>query len=374
MLGPLTVRAQLALDLRKAWSDLVELRHLGQRADETDGEHRPDAHHLVGQRLHPPGELGLRALTLHRRQSQLHQLGGPVEVLGGQGVLDGAWRIAVGRQPVGGPAVHRCHAVRILATQVRAQHVGEQLVVPVPLASVVQWDEEQVGPLQLTQHRGSVGSPGDRVAQRAGEAVEDARVEQKGADVRRKPVQHLVDQVVDDEPVVAGELRHGRAGIVPALQRQCRQLERRCPTFGAVGESGDVGVAEGEIHRVGEVVGRLLLGEAQIRRPHLDELAAGAQPREWQRRVGTGGDHQMDVGGEMVEQVGDPVVDLLALDDVVVVEDEHQLVVQRVEVVHQRGQGRVGRGRGRAEDRERGCAERGAVGVAAAAVCKDVTT
>ena len=50
--------------------------------------------------------------------------------------------------PLAGALVQQRNQVRLLGEQARPQHVGEQVVVAVPLPPVVQGDEEQVGALQ----------------------------------------------------------------------------------------------------------------------------------------------------------------------------------------------------------------------------------
>ena len=46
-------------------------------------------------------------------------------------------------------------------------------------------------------------------------------------------LQDLLGQVVDDVPVIPGEAGDERGDVVSPLYRQCRQLERGDPPFGA---------------------------------------------------------------------------------------------------------------------------------------------
>ena len=69
----------------------------------------------------------------------------------------------VGLVPLAGALVQQRHLVWMVAEHPRPQHVGEQVVVAVPLASVVQGDKEQVGALQSREHVGAVLATGDRV-------------------------------------------------------------------------------------------------------------------------------------------------------------------------------------------------------------------
>ena len=56
----------------------------------------------------------------------------------------------------------------------------------------------------------------------------------------------------------------------------------------------------------------------------------------------------MDVWRQMLDQVGHSLVDLGRFDDVVVVEDQHQVVGQLVEVVQENGDAHIDRVLGRA--------------------------
>jgi hypothetical protein len=79
-----------------------------------------------------------------------------------------------------------------------------------------------------------------------------------------------------------------------------------------------------------------------------------AQAGEGQRRVGAAGDHQVQGRGEVVEQEGQPFVDLSRVDGVVVVQHQHDIAREGTEFVEQRGEDRVDRRRlRRLEERER---------------------
>ena len=173
-------------------------------------------------------------------------------------------------------------------------------------------------------------------------------------------LQDLLDQVVDDVAVVPGEARDEAGDVVAALHRERRQLDRGDPPLGAPLQRGDVLRRQVEPHHLVEVRRRLVGREAQIGGADLDELAAPAQPRQRQRRVGAAGEHQVDLRGQVLQQEGHPVLDLARLDDVVVVEHQHDVVRDGVEVVEQGGEDRLDRRRlGRLQERERVVADPG---------------
>ena len=78
-----------------------------------------------------------------------------------------------------------------------------------------------------------------------------------------------------------------------------------------------------------------------------------AQPGQRQRRVGAAGDHQVQLRGQMVQQEGHPVLHVARVDDVVVVEHQHDVVRDGAEVVEQSGEDRFDRRLGRLQERER---------------------
>ena len=75
--------------------------------------------------------------------------------------------------PLARPPVQRTGAVRILRRGTRQEHIAEKVVVAVPLAAVIERDDEEVPPLQLLQLRSAILPSRDGVAQRAGQSVED---------------------------------------------------------------------------------------------------------------------------------------------------------------------------------------------------------
>jgi hypothetical protein len=243
--------------------------------------------------------------------------------------------------------VELADAFGLLVEETRAQHVGEEVVVPVPVPAIVERYDEEVRPVELLEHRLAARRAGDGIAQGTGEPVEDTGVQEEVANVVGLAVEHLLHEVVDDEPIVAGEARDEPTDVVAALHRQRRELQRRDPSLGTGFERVDVGRAQRQTHRLVEVARGFVRGEAQVGGANLAELAAGAQARQGQRRVGAAREHEVHVRCAVFEQERDRLVDLGRLDHVVVVEHEHHAGLARLDVVQQRRQRGVDRGRRR---------------------------
>ena len=72
------------------------------------------------------------------------------------------------------------------------------------------------------------------------EPVQDRGLQQEAPDLFGLTLQDLLDQVVDDVPVVPGEARDEARDIVAPLHRERRQLERGDPALGAWLQRGDI--------------------------------------------------------------------------------------------------------------------------------------
>ena len=143
----------------------------------------------------------------HRRDRQLDQVRRPLEILAGQRVADRLGPLAVLLVPVARPPVQLGDVVGLLVQQARPQHVGEEMVIAIPLAAVVERDQEQVPSLQRLQHGLAAVLAGDGIAQWAAQPVQDGGLQQEAADILGLALQDLLDQVVDDVAVVPGEAR-----------------------------------------------------------------------------------------------------------------------------------------------------------------------
>ena len=178
--------------------DTRELTRGHHGSDVSDAEHRACCEQLARGAARTNRAAWPPVGSDHGRGSQLDQFRRALEVLGRQRVLDGKRPFAVLLVPVARPAVQRLHEIGLLVHQPGAQHVGEEVVIAIPTASVVEGDDEQVLAFQRLEHRLATALTGDRVAQRAGEQVEDRGVQQEGLRPLGLTLQDLLDQIVDD--------------------------------------------------------------------------------------------------------------------------------------------------------------------------------
>ena len=209
--------------------------------------------------------------------------------------------------------------------------------------SVVEGDQEQVPSIERIQHRLAAVVAGDCVTQRAAQPAQDGGLQQEAPDTVRLTLQDLFDQVVDDVAVVPREARDEARDVVPTLDRECGELECGDPPFGAPLQSRDVPRGQFETHHIIEIGGGLVRGEAQIGGADLDEFAATSQASQRQRRVGTGGDHEVGPWRQALQQEGDAGMDVVCVDHVFVVEHQHDVLRLRPELVEERREDRLDR-------------------------------
>ena len=142
--------------------------------------------------------------------------------------------------------------------------------------------------------------------------------------------------------------------VVAPLHREGGELEGGDPALGAPLQRGDIRRGQVQTHHGVQVRGCLVLREAEIAGADLDEFPTCPQASQRQRRIGPARDHDVHPRRHVLEQERHPVLDLAGVDDVVVVEHEHDVVRDRAELVDQRGEDRLDRRRLRhPEERQR---------------------
>ena len=281
----------------------VPRHHAG--ADVVHGEHRSVGEDLGWERLEQAAHGGVLAVPLQLRRGELDERRRPLGVPGGHRVANRLRPVVVGLAPVAGPPVELGDEVRRLVQQVGPQHVGEEVVVPVPAAGGRRAGRGRGWPAPAP--RAGAAPPSWPVTASHREPVSPLSTEvwsRKVAHVLGLAGQDLAHEVVDDEAVVPREAGDEAGHVVPVLHRQGGELEGGDPSLGAGVQRVDVVGGQVQAHAVVEVRRGLVGGEPQVGGPDLDQLAPGAQPGQGQRRVGPAGDHQVDLRREVLEQEG----------------------------------------------------------------------
>ena len=127
------------------------------------------------------------------------------------------------------------------------------------------------------------------------QSAQDRGVQQEGANVVGLTLQHLLGQVVDDVAVVPGESRDEASDVVRPCIESAASWSAVIQPFGPPVEGGDLLGRQVEPHHLIEVLRCLVGREAQIGGADLDQLAPSSQPRHRQRRVGSAGEHEVQL-------------------------------------------------------------------------------
>src|SRR4029453_18877680 len=96
------------------------------------------------------------------------------------------------------PAVQLWHPLWIGLLQASEEQVGEEMVVAVPVALLVERHQEQVGSFQGVQHLLAIAAAGEHIAKWAAESLENRGLEQEASHLVRLLLEHLLGQVVKD--------------------------------------------------------------------------------------------------------------------------------------------------------------------------------
>ena len=259
-----------------------------------------------------------------------------LEVVTGDRVRDRVLGAAVFGVPPGGRTVQPVHTVGLLGGEPGPQRVGEEVVVAVPPPLVIEGDDEQVAALEDREHVLSVVPAGERVAQRAGQLVEDRRVEQEGASLFGLAVQDLLDEVVEDEAVASGERLDERR----RRRRGCAATGPRAGDLPPIPRSGSPARRRDSGSRSRPMTSLRNAAASRCVKRRSAARSSSSSPRARRRATGSGGSARVVMAtpasaGRWSSRNVISVVDFLGLDDVIVIERQHERPVETVQVVDQ---------------------------------------
>ena len=175
---------------------------------------------FVGERPEPAKRRGILSAPAHCRQRPFDQIRRSLESFSGQRVADRIGFRTVLLEPLARSLMQNRYLIGMLRHQMRREYFGKEVVIAIPVASVIQRHHKEIASLQGFQARAAPWIAGHCIAQRAIEAVENGRLEQKAANRLRLTLQDLFDQIVHDVPVVSGEGTDEPRHILMALQGQ----------------------------------------------------------------------------------------------------------------------------------------------------------
>ena len=219
------------------------------------------------------------------------------------GVPDRVDHPALPDEPSGRAPVQRRDLGRQRPAQLQPEQITEQVVVAEPGPLGVERQDERVRVGQREQDPLRARPAGEQVCQLAVDLIEQGGAQQQVLDVGRLAFEHLRDQVLGDRPVAAGEFGHEALRVGLAGQGDRRQPQAGGPPLGPLVQQRDPGFGQRDPRGVEQQAG-LALGEAQIGRADLGQLARQPQLVQAQPQIMAGGQQRVGARRKVCQQPG----------------------------------------------------------------------
>jgi hypothetical protein len=226
----------------------------------------------------------------------------------------------------------------LLCHQMHAQYIGEKMMVAIPISPVIQWNEKQIAPLQTFQSRLASWLRSDGVTERAVQAVKNRGLQQKVSHRLKLALQDFLDQIIHNIAMVAGKGLDEPVHILLSVHRKCGHLQTGNPALCAAFQCGNIFHREIKVRDLIEKFCGLGQRKAQVRGAEFGQLIAGTQARDRQRRVFTGGDDQMHLGRQVVDDKGKRLINRLCINKVIVIQNEEKAIGHCRDLVEQSSQ------------------------------------
>ena len=215
--------------------------------------------------------------------------------------------------------------LRMTTIELRSEKITKQVVVAEPPAAIVERDDERIRAREgLKRIRGVVRAQ-HRIAQGWGHPVEDRRTEQEPLEIARLARNYLLQEIVGELLLCAGQFGSPRRGIVAVSQRQGCQRDRGSPPLRPLAQS--LGRLLGQLETTEGGNGSRLLGvQCKERDPDLDQISTCTEAAEGHSRIATPDQHQLRAGWHLLREELDNRAAPLGSDEVNVVQHQHERV------------------------------------------------
>src|SRR5690349_14028924 len=115
--------------------------------------------------------------------------------------------------PDAGTSTPLAETFRLVLEELVTQSLGKERVVAIPFSSLVQSAHKEIGLAQLLQHRLTPALSSNRVTKRAGETLQNACPQQKGAHLRRHMSQDLFAEILQKRTVISAKRAEKRLAV-----------------------------------------------------------------------------------------------------------------------------------------------------------------
>ena len=234
-------------------------------------------------------------------------------------------RRAVPLAPICCPLQVHGQQLRVAPLELRTEEIAEQMVVAIPLAVIVERDDEGIGTREVLKRSSRVVYAEHCIAQGRRHVIEDRRPEQETLEMVRLAVQHLFHEVVGDLLLIAGQTGSPHGGIVTAAQRQRGQRNRGGPALRPLAQGPGRRLRELQSCARGNITG-LHRVQGEERGPDLDQIPTCAEPAERHPRIAARDQHQLTAGSNLVDEKRENRAALLSRYDIHIVQHQNERI------------------------------------------------
>src|SRR2546430_13089162 len=142
----------------------------------------------------------------------------------------------------------------------------------------------------------------------------------------RLPPQDFLHQIIQNITLTPTHLIEQIGRISVSLQGEAEQVQANQPPLRLGSRILDNVCWKLQAHHLLEKSHDLLRRAPQLVGGYFQYLPACSQLRKWQGRIGASGQDEMQLGREMLHEIGEGAVNLRLVDQVIVVEDQDELL------------------------------------------------
>ncbi len=232
-------------------------------------------------------------------------------------------RIPVLLEPIGGSPVELGGELGLVLRQLPPEQVPEQRVVAVCLAVAIEWADEQMQPLEPGEHPPGALAPQHGIAHRSGQLLEHRCAPEERQEVGLQRLEELGAKVLGQEAIVATRDWGTGTGGFQLLPGEYAQPEPGGPALAPCEELRSVLVRKLRIQLAQERLG-FAGGQRQLVDRHLEQSSAGPQAGNRQAGWPARRDRERRARGNVLREGGDRLSRAARVEQVGVVQDEHE--------------------------------------------------
>jgi hypothetical protein len=230
--------------------------------------------------------------------------------------------------------------------QLIPQKLSEKMMITVPLLSIIQWSDEQIGCFQLPDDPTATGAVQHGITKGSGQSIQNGCSNQKIPDFFGLHLENLGEEIIRYIRVRCAERSYEFPGVnfrlVPQIQPG--ELKTCDPSLRASAKRTDDVIGKGELHRVEQEVSCLFLLEPELSGTYLRHYASGPQARDGKGGIASCQNREAEVGGRIAQEQLHTSVYLFVVNDVIIVESKDQGVRIFSYVIHQQSNEDIGTG------------------------------